>query len=566
MSALANRGILWSMGESSKAPRIEVEDIDHLGIVAGIVDEAGLVEEIDRRVGVDPQEIVSCGRALKAMILNGLGFLSAPLYLFEEFFSGKATEHLIGAGIRPEHLNDDRLGRVLDKLFEAGLTDLFVGVASKASERFGLPEPRSVHLDATSFHLHGHYDIDEEGEPEGIRITHGYSRERRPDLKQFVVELMSAGDGGIPLFLRVADGNETDAAVFAELIKDFRGRLDFDALFVADAALYGAENLASLGNLRWLCRVPRSLSEARRVLAETPREAFVQSEAHEGYRIAQRTSDYGGVGQRWLVVHSEELEKAARERLERRLQRRERELEREYSRLVGVKTFACQADALAAAQAFAAKNLGQHHRLASPPRVVEVASYGNKRGRPAKGVEPEEVRYRVEAPIERDREAIDQELERAGRYLLATNDGVVVMDSEGEQVLSAEELLTEYKDQSHVERGFKFLKDPLFFASSLFVKSPRRVAAIAMVMGLCLLVYALGERSLREALARAGAKIRHQTGKQTPKPTLRWVFQLFQAIHLLRVDGVEQISNLTEERRAILDFLGYDCRRYYLLI
>jgi transposase len=52
------------------------------------------------------------------------------------------------------------------------------------------------------------------------------------------------------------------------------------------------------------------------------------------------------------------------------------------------------------------------------------------------------------------------------------------------------------------------------------VKSPRRVAAIAMVMGLCLLVYALGERSLREALARAGAKIRHQTGKQTPKPTM----------------------------------------------
>ncbi|HEX5912774.1 MAG TPA: hypothetical protein VFY54_06560, partial [Rubrobacter sp.] len=101
------------------------------------------------------------------------------------------------------------------------------------------------------------------------------------------------------------------------------------------------------------------------------------------------------------------------------------------------------------------------------PRVVEVASYGNKRGRPARGVEPEEVRYRVEAPIERDREAIDQELERAGRYLLATNDGVVVevMDSEGEQGLSAEELLTEYKDQSHVERGFKFLKDPLLRSS-----------------------------------------------------------------------------------------------------
>jgi transposase len=95
------------MNGSSKAPRIEVQDVDHLGIVAGIIDEAGLVEEIDRRVGTHPQERVSCGRAVKAMILNGLGFLSAPLYLFEEFFSGKATEHLIGQGVKPEHLNDE---------------------------------------------------------------------------------------------------------------------------------------------------------------------------------------------------------------------------------------------------------------------------------------------------------------------------------------------------------------------------------------------------------------------------------------------------------------------------
>src|SRR5215210_1058770 len=207
------------MDESRKAPRIEIQDIDHLGIVSGIVDEIGLVEEIDQKLGTHPQEHVSLGQAVKAMILNGLGFLSAPLYLFGEFFTGKATEHLLGAGIKPQHLNDDRLGRVLDKLFEAGLTELFVGVASKASERFGVPiATRSVHLDATSFHLHGRYETheeEEEREPEEIRLTHGYSRDQRPDLKQFVVDLMSTGDGGVPLFLRVADGNESDQAVFA---------------------------------------------------------------------------------------------------------------------------------------------------------------------------------------------------------------------------------------------------------------------------------------------------------------------------------------------------------------
>ena len=177
------------------------------------------------------------------MILNGLGFLSAPLYLFEEFFVGKATEHLIGTGIRPQHLNDDKLGRVLDKLFETDLSEVFVGVAMKAARRFGI-SPSSVHLDATSLHLHGEYAEDDQKGPAAIRITHGYSRDRRPDLKQFVVDLLCTGESGVPLFLRVADGNEADQAVFASLLKGLRARIDLDALFVADSALYGAQNLS----------------------------------------------------------------------------------------------------------------------------------------------------------------------------------------------------------------------------------------------------------------------------------------------------------------------------------
>ena len=101
---------------------IRVQDLDHSGIIAGICDEMGLVEQIDKLLGTHPQEIISPGQGVKAMILNGLGFVSAPLYLFEKFFVGKATEHLLGKGIRPEHLNDDRLGRILDKLAESGLT------------------------------------------------------------------------------------------------------------------------------------------------------------------------------------------------------------------------------------------------------------------------------------------------------------------------------------------------------------------------------------------------------------------------------------------------------------
>ena len=86
-----------------------------------------------------------------------------------------------------------------------------------------------------------------------------------------------------------------------------------------------------------------------------------------------------------------------------------------------------------------------------------------------------------------------------------------------------------------------------------------------MVMGLCLLVYALGERMLRRVLEESGAEIRHQTDKPTDRPTLRWVFQLFQAVHLLNVDGTKRITNLTEERERLLSFLLPGCRRYYLL-
>jgi transposase len=116
-----------------------------------------------------------------------------------------------------------------------------------------------------------------------------------------------------------------------------------------------------------------------------------------------------------------------------------------------------------------------------------------------------------------------------------------------------------------VERGFRFLKDPMFFTASVFLKNPKRVAALAMVMGSCLLVYALGERMVREALAKADDRIRDQKGKPTQRPTLRWVFQLFQAVHLVGMGASQQVAGLTEERRHILAFFSLPCRRYYLL-
>ncbi|BAZ86672.1 transposase [Dolichospermum compactum NIES-806] len=92
---------------------IELKKIDHLGIVAGIVDSIGIVEIINNLLGSEPEEKVSAGQVVKAMILNGLSMMSQPLYMFPTFFELIACEHLIGVGVKPEYLNDDKLGRVV---------------------------------------------------------------------------------------------------------------------------------------------------------------------------------------------------------------------------------------------------------------------------------------------------------------------------------------------------------------------------------------------------------------------------------------------------------------------
>lgn len=237
---------------------LQIENLDHLGMIASIIDELGLVELGDRELGTHSLEHVSPGQVLKAMLLNGLGFVSAPLYLFSEFFQGKPVEHLMGSGIRVEHLNDDRLGRVLDRLFTYGTTLFFLKAAMLAVERFEV-KTAQVHLDSTSFALEGEYEsssevqaLPGEGEPRAIEIRRGYSRDHRPELKQFLVNLICSQDGGVPLWFKVGNGNDTDNQQFAKLLKDFAGQWHLEALMVVDAAFYSESNLQQVSTLKWL--------------------------------------------------------------------------------------------------------------------------------------------------------------------------------------------------------------------------------------------------------------------------------------------------------------------------
>lgn len=144
----------------------------------------------------------------------------------------------------------------------------------------------------------------------------------------------------------------------------------------------------------------------------------------------------------------------------------------------------------------------------------------------------------------------------AGRFILATN-----IESNSE--IAAAEILWNYKNQQSCERGFKFLKDPQFFADSFFVDKPQRVETILFIMSLCLLVYNLGQRELRNTLKRTNNGVKNQLGKLTNTPTFRWIFQCFQGLHLLTINQQEKVVNLTEERCLILQFLPSACQRYY---
>jgi len=190
---------------------------------------------------------------------------------------------------------------------------------------------------------------------------------------------------------------------------------------------------------------------------------------------------------------------------------------------------------------------------------IEVIEYGQHRvrARPRKDSQPTLISH-IQAEIVPKETAITIATEQAGRFIIATN----VLDADK---LSNEDVLPEYKAQQSTERGFWFLKDPLFFTSTVFLNSRKRVAALAMVMGLCLLVYSLGQRALRQSLKRGSQTIQNQLGKPTATPTLRWVFQCFMSIHLLTLASFKQISNLSEQRCWFLQFFGAPCRKYYLL-
>ena len=288
--------------------------LDPLGLVAGMFDELGITQVIDQATQQNPEmRIVTAGHAVKAMVLNGLGFVNQQLYLVPHFFQNKPISRLIAPGIQASHLNDDTLGRALDTLYDFGVTALYSLIAATAAARLGL-RPTFSHLDTTSFHVDGRYNSDKAPDEQVVHLTHGYSRDHRPDLNQVMLELVVEHQAGLPVLMQPLSGKSHDGKAFGQVVSDHIAQLPTtcpSASLVADSALYSADNLHKLAetSLKWITRVPATLTEAQEVLAQAQPETMPS--LAEGYRYAGVASSYGGVAQRWVLIYSEQRQPQA---------------------------------------------------------------------------------------------------------------------------------------------------------------------------------------------------------------------------------------------------------------
>jgi transposase len=177
-----------------------------------------------------------------------------------------------------------------------------------------------------------------------------------------------------------------------------------------------------------------------------------------------------------------------------------------------------------------------------------------------RGAQPTGTRWSLTPNIHLNEDTLRAYAQRKACFIIASN----VMD---EAEMSNDELIHLYLEQGSVERGFRFLKDPLFLASSVFVKKPERIVALSLIMVLALLVYRLAEHRLRAQLEATGQTIPNQVNKPTARPTMRWVFQCFEGIELLhiRTGATTQslVLRLQPLHHTILSLLGPAYQQFY---
>jgi transposase len=549
------------------ASEIEVYPVHHLPIIKAYADQLGLVSLINHYV---PTEMdVDAGTIVLGLVLDTLSGRS-PLYRLEEFFAHQDTELLLGKAIPPQAFTDDTVGRVLDRLYDFGTMRLFTACAVRASMRFGL-ERRYVHFDTTSRSVWGEYQF-AETQDLPFQMTYGYSKDKRPDLKQFVLSTLCV-DRAVPIWGKPEDGNASDKTLNTALLSEIAQLLASHGvapgayIYIADAALVTEDNLAALGDTLFITRLPATYSACERVIEE----AIVRNQWEEVgvlaqtpptkrrpgtfYKVAESRVTLYGKSYRAVVVHSSSQDQRRQKALARERQASYTALEATV-REAAQQEYFCRADAEAAAAKLRAQQ-STYHRV--EVMVAEYPKYGP--GRPSQK-QPRVVkalRYGLKATFHERAEVIARKVQELGCFVLLTN-----VPTAGEMAHRAGEVLQAYKEQHGVEQNFAFLKDPII-VNSLFLKKPERIEALGLVLLLALLLWRLMERALRLHVETTGSTLTGWDKKATQKPTAFMMMTKFAAVIVIKVGGQRQLAQpLSTVQQAYLNALGVPATSFTL--
>ena len=346
---------------------------------------------------------------------------------------------------------------------------------------------------------------------------------------------MVSQDGGVPLLSKSWDGHASDTQIFQERAQALIATLQASPSprsLVADAKLYTEENAANLKKLGFITRIPNTIGPVSQVITQ----ALTWDTWHpldETTRYQRLELCHYGMAQRWLVVYSQ----AAYERAAATLNHaRQRESEAIHTQLfhLQAKRFATPE---AAHEALTALAKGWTYHQVDSCHLSDHQRDARK-GLPTPRLPVKAIDWHIQAHVRPAEAAIAHQKHRHACCVIGTNIGT--------SELPDTEVITAYTRQSQVEGGFRFLKDPLFFVSSLFVKKPCRIQGLLMVMTLALLVYSVTQRRLRRQLARQHETVPNQINQPTQRPTLRWVFQLLEGIHRVRITRESKVHDLIE--------------------
>jgi len=499
----------------------EIFNYGHLPAAAAYCRRLGLVETINSIVS--SQMNIQPGVVVQAMVLDTLSGRS-PLYRLKEFLTERDVELLTGDDLPAEAFNDVNVGRSLDAIFEAGPSKIVTALGAKATNEFVL-DTSAPSYDTTSINLWGDYrDCTDDNPPAGPVVTWGHSKDKRPDLKQFMAELLCV-DRGVPIFGRTLDGNSSDKAsnnVILSRISTIMSKHGLGAgafVYVADSAMVTKENLEAVGSNLFISRLPANYKECERVIglavdankwSDIGRMSEIITRGNRPcaqYKAFETTVNLYEKEYRATVIHSSSHDKRRQKRYDRLVATSEKSIKDNLKKIS--KIYACETDAKSAARQ-AEKLTSRLHNVSASVCPEEV----RKRGRPPKNTPaPTKTRYRLECSINENTAEVARLRELAGCFVLLSN-----VPIDGDTALNETEILRTYKGQYGVESDFAFLKDPLI-VNDIFLKKPSRIDALGMVLIIALMVWRLMERNMRKYVEETGKPLPGWAGRATNKPT-----------------------------------------------